>query len=179
MTTHPGSRRLFFALWPTAAEQYRIFDATRAEVLASGGRGIPPRNLHITLAFLGQVPEVRLSELFGLASRVGACGRIDLVFERAEVWKRSGVLVLVPKNVPSALNELADRLRFNLLKEQFEVGHEEYRPHLTLAREVPHRGARDLLEPVRLSTEHFALVESKSTAAGSIYSSLHNWELIQ
>lgn len=174
-----ASRRLFFALWPAPSEQQRIYDSTRALVLESEGRPIPARNLHITLAFLGHVPEARLGDVLALASRVGACGRIELVFERLEVWKRSGVLVLVPRAVPSSLNELADRLRFNLLKEDFEVGHEEYRPHLTLARDVTQKMNRDFLEPVRLSAQHFSLVESKTSAAGSIYSNLHNWELIQ
>jgi 2'-5' RNA ligase len=179
VSTPPGSRRLFFALWPTSIEQTRIYDLTRAEVLASGGREIPARNLHVTLAFLGQVPEARLGEVAALADRVGRCGRIDLSFERVEVWKRSGVLVLVPEGVPSALTQFADGLKFNLLKEQFEVGHEEYRPHLTLARDAQHRIARDLVVPIRWSAERFTLVESKTRSGGSIYTSLHNWELIQ
>ena len=173
------SRRLFFALWPTPREQETIHEALQQQVRAIEGRPIPARNLHITLAFLGSVPDERVRSVVAIANRVEPPGKIDLTFERLEVWGRARVLVLVPRTVPSALKHFVERLEFNLLKEQFEVGHEEYRPHLTLARDA--RGALtvDLAEPVECSFERFALVESKNSSAGSIYSNLHNWELIQ
>src|SRR5688500_2444515 len=111
----------------------------RPFVLASGGRAIPARNLHVTLAFLGQVPESQLEVVKQCADRAGSCGRIDLQFHRVEVWKRSRVLSLVPLATPPELSELVERLKFNLLSEHFEVGREEYRPHLTLARDAKKR----------------------------------------
>jgi 2'-5' RNA ligase len=148
-------------------------------VLAVGGRTIPARNLHVTLAFLGTVPEERIEKIIALAGLVGRCGAIDLAFDRLEVWKRSRVLVIVPRILPSALKELAEQLHFNLLNEHFEVGHEEYRPHLTIARDARRALELDLATPIRCRFERFSLVESKNTSNGSIYRNLHNWELIQ
>ena len=173
------SRRLFFALWPSPEVQETIHESLAQQVRAAEGRPIPARNFHVTLAFLGFVPDARVEDVVELADRVEPTGKIDLVFDRIEVWRRSRVLVIVPRIVPSALAELAERLHFNLLNKQFEVGHEEYRPHLTLARDARQSIAADLVRPVQCTFERFALVESKNSAAGSIYSNLHNWELIQ
>lgn len=173
------TRRLFFALWPNPLEQEAIHQLLAPQVRSIEGRSIPARNLHITLAFLGSVPNERVDSVIALANRVEPVGRIDLAFERLEVWRRSRVLVLVPRTVPTSLKQLSERLQFNLLKEQFEVGHEEYRPHLTLARDARGALAADLAAPIECSFERFALVESKNSSAGSIYSNLHNWELIQ
>ena len=50
------ARRLFFALWATAEERRALSAAAAAAVGTSGGRAVPEENLHVTLAFLGQVP---------------------------------------------------------------------------------------------------------------------------
>lgn len=173
------TRRLFFALWPSPLEQDAIHELLATQVRAVEGRSIPARNLHITLAFLGSVLDERVDTVVAHADRVERVGKIHLAFERIEVWRSSRVLVLVPRTVPASLKQLAERLHFNLLKEQSEVGHEEYRPHLTLARDVRRALAIDLAAPLECSFERFALVESKTSSAGSIYSNLHNWELIQ
>src|SRR5579883_616458 len=61
----PGAptRRLFFALWPDEAMREAMVQAIREPVRASGGRPVHAGNLHVTLAFLGAVPERRLTEL--------------------------------------------------------------------------------------------------------------------
>ena len=179
MNSGTASRRLFFAIWPDAVEQQSIHAAFEPHIRATGGRSIPARNLHITLAFLGSVPSERIDTVNAIADRVGPIGKIDLAFERVELWRRSRVLVLLSRTVPCALRELVERLHFNLLNEQFEVGREEYRPHLTLARDARHSLTIELPRPIECSFVRFALVESKNSAAGSIYSNLHNWELIQ
>lgn len=148
----------------------------RPFVLASGGRAIPARNLHVTLAFLGQVPESQLEIAKQCGDRVGSCGRIELQFHRVEVWKRSRVLSLVPLATPPELSALVERLKFNLLSEQFETRQEEYRPHLTLARDAKKRIDEALPNPIGWSTTQFVLVQSETTASGSSYTILHYWE---
>lgn len=171
-----ASRRLFFALWPTSAEQEAFERLMLPFVAASGGRAIPARNLHVTLAFLGQVPEPRVAVAKQCAHRVGSCGRIELQFHRVEVWKRARVLALLPSGTPAALSDLVERLKFNLLSEHFETRAEEYRPHITVARDAGKRIDEALPHPILWTTTRFVLVQSETTASGSNYSVLHYWE---
>ncbi len=55
--------RLFFALWPelSSSRQWQHDVALPAQML--GGRQMPMANLHMTLAFLGEVPGDRVNAL--------------------------------------------------------------------------------------------------------------------
>ena len=65
-----ASLKLFFALWPDSGTRDVL--AATAGVLrrTCGGRAPPAHNLHLTLAFLGNVPAARLPELEDLAAAV-------------------------------------------------------------------------------------------------------------
>ncbi len=68
-----STRRLFFAFWPTAAMQSDLAAAARAQMESMlGGRLVPRENLHLTLAFLGSVPETSVPALRELAGKLGA-----------------------------------------------------------------------------------------------------------
>ena len=77
--------RLFFALWPDDATRGRIVDATARQVRAAAGRTTPRENLHVTLAFLGGVPESRLTPLADVAGQIASLS-FDLVLDRIEYW---------------------------------------------------------------------------------------------
>lgn len=147
----------------------------RIEVIE--GRAIPARNLHVTLAFLGEVPDARLPSVKACAAAVGTTHPFDLQFDRIEIWGRAHVLCLTTQCVPEPLLKLFERLRFNLLSEQFEVRHEEYRPHVTLARDVRRRTSEEPIEPIRWRVQDFVLVQSQRGAAGSEYAVLERWSL--
>jgi 2'-5' RNA ligase len=57
------TQRLFFALWPSAEEQRALAQAAHKAARYSGGRATPEEKLHLTLVFLGSVPQRRLPEL--------------------------------------------------------------------------------------------------------------------
>ncbi len=99
----PTSRRLFFALWPSAEQQGAIAGAAREFVHDSGARAVPDTNLHVTLAFLGSVSEARVGELAAIAHRVAASGAarppLRIVFDRVEYWKKAQVLCAVPSRL--------------------------------------------------------------------------------
>jgi RNA 2',3'-cyclic 3'-phosphodiesterase len=149
----------------------------RPRIEAIEGRAVPVRNLHVTLAFLGDVPDARLPSVKACAAAVGATHRFDLQFDRIEIWGRAHVLCLTTQCVPEPLLKLFERLRFNLLNEQFEVRHEEYRPHVTLARDVRRRTSEEPIEPIRWRVQDFVLVQSQRGAAGSEYAVLERWLL--
>ena len=169
-------RRLFFALWPTQAEQQRLAAEFGARIAASRGRAIPPANLHVTLAFLGGVEEARFAAVTRSAATVAA-EPVTLSFDQLEIWPRAHVLCLTART-PVPLARLVEGLRFNLLNEQFEIrSEEEHRPHVTLARDVKGRGVREPIAPIAWRFEDFALVQSRPKPSGSQYEVIERWPL--
>ena len=58
----PATRKLFYALWPGAAER----EALAALQQGIAGRLTPRDKLHLTLAFLGHVPAERVPALLAI-----------------------------------------------------------------------------------------------------------------
>lgn len=175
-STVEKKRRLFFALWPSDAQQQTIETVMRPRVESSRGRAIPARNLHVTLAFLGSVPASRFEAVVASADAVRATP-FDIAFDQLEIWARSHVLCLTTSRVPAELARLEERLRFNLLSEQFEIRQEEYRPHVTLARDVKRHNHREAIEPIGWHVSDFVLVHSRSGPSGSEYEVIRRWPL--
>ena len=91
----PPALRLFFALWPAAGEQQALAQASAGAVAGSGGRPIPAGNLHVTLAFLGNVAAARLPQLHALALQLAGQPRpasLRLQFRTLEHWPRPQIL---------------------------------------------------------------------------------------
>jgi 2'-5' RNA ligase len=172
----PPALRLFFALWPSEAQQQALEQAMRARVEATRGRAIPARNLHVTLAFLGSVPNSRIESVTACAGKLR--GRaFELRWDQLEIWARSHVLCLTTSRMPSQLAHLEEQLRFNLLNAQFEIRQEEYRPHVTLARDVQRRNKLEAIVPISWPFAEFVLVQSRPGPSGSGYTVLDRWAL--
>ena len=91
-------RRLFFALWPDDATRSRLSFVTRRAVQACGGRPIAKSNLHLTVAFLGDLTEAGLEVARGVPPiEVGA---FDLTLDALGVWPESRILWLAPLAPP-------------------------------------------------------------------------------
>ncbi|HLS79829.1 MAG TPA: RNA 2',3'-cyclic phosphodiesterase [Steroidobacter sp.] len=181
------SRRLFFALWPSDALRQRVAAQTAARARRSGGRPVPPENLHVTLFFLGQVRETHLPDVLAAAASLRGSA-IEIDFDGVEVLRGSRVLCLTAQETPASLAALLDALRGALQPLGFEADRWRFRPHVTLARDVPRPGRRGaagepqnprerLPEPLCWTANEFALVESTATPAGSTYTVLARWPL--
>lgn len=171
----PTQQRLFFALWPTDEFRDQIQAATQSIAQASGGRLIPTRNFHVTLLFLGEIT----AESFGAVQQAGAqlagSAAFELNFDGIESWGRR-LLSLTASTSPAAVIDLASRLRANLSSFVRE-DEREFRPHITLARDLPRSRPPQKIEGLRQEVNDFALVESVRDARGSQYSVLTRWSL--
>ena len=85
------TRRLFFALWPSDALRHDIEHETRHAAHHSGGRVIPARNFHITLAFLDSVPDSRIAEL-GRCALATEVRPFELVLQSIHRWEQQELL---------------------------------------------------------------------------------------
>ena len=175
------ARRLFFALWATAEERRALSAAAAAAVGTSGGRAVPQANLHVTLAFLGQVPAARTTELAALAHRVGTNGALAgtpllLQFERLAYWHAPQILVAL-STAGAAAAALAAALQREASAAGFLPDLKPFRAHVTVARKVTHAAASTPLPSVSWKCAEFALVESRTVATGSVYSVLESYLL--
>jgi 2'-5' RNA ligase len=57
------------------------------------------------------------------------------------------------------------------------LGRQEFRPHVTLARDVPRMRSIETIRPIEWRVDDFVLVESNMTKTGSEYSVLERWPL--
>jgi 2'-5' RNA ligase len=166
--------RLFFALWPDDEVRARLAAAIAA-LPFPGGRPVPVRNLHLTLVFLGNVPEAAQKELTAGAAEVR--GRsFDLTLNRAGGFTRTGVAWLAPEAVPPELAELVTELESLGRFAGREPETRPYAPHLTIARKCGRVAASGFI-PVLWPVRDFALVESAPGRDGSEYRVLARWPL--
>ncbi len=169
-------RRVFLALWPDEGDRSALAAASGAAASACGGRAVPPKNFHVTLAFLGAVAGARLPELASLAGGVAAGYAVappPLCFARFEFWRKAGVLALVSDADPPEVVALAGALRAATLAAGFTPDLKPFRAHVTVARKVRGGHAAALpFAPVSFLCRELALVESTMHAGAPLYSVL-------
>ncbi|MEZ5458918.1 MAG: RNA 2',3'-cyclic phosphodiesterase [Steroidobacteraceae bacterium] len=151
------NRRLFCALWPSEAERAALAAATQ-RLFPLSGRPVAPADLHITLAFIGAVAEPRVDRFLELRRSVSPV-RISL--DTLEHWPKSRVLVATASDVPDALRATVDALwqRLDRLGVQRET--RAFRPHVTLARDVPRWRAGTAWPSVSWTAREIVVVESR------------------
>lgn len=170
-------KRLFFALWPDAEIRRRLTEV--AELLPEAScRRTPVENLHLTLVFLGNVPDSAVPALKDGANRLRLkTPGFALRLERNGWWKRSGIAWLAPEHAPPPLLSLVDELRRLSKQVGLFIEERDYRPHLTLARKLK-RGPGPLrFEPLHWQVRDFCLVESVTHSQGANYQPMQSWAL--
>ena len=172
--SEPAHRRLFLALWPEAPVRARLDASFAATAAGAGGRAVVAANLHVTLEFLGAVPEHRVAELEMLGARTRLPDG-DLVLDTLEWWPRPALLVAGSSAPSQPLIDLQGQLRRQLAMQGFRVDARAFRPHLTLARRVAAVPDIAAVSPVRWPIRELALVESLPFAGGSRYAPLARW----
>ncbi len=184
------TRRLFFALWPDAQQRGALHSATRQCVSSCGGRPVPEQSLHVTLAFLGAVPEGRVPELDRIARRVAdafpaRAQPLLLTFDRLAHWARPQLLCALGTEEPAADTDaasapaLAATLKNETVAAGFSPDLKPFRAHVTVARKVAHAPAALALQPVLWRFDAFALIESRTDPAGPVYSVIESYLLVK
>jgi len=148
---------------------------------------VPLENLHATLSFLGSVPDARLEELRAIAGR--AAGRFPpeaaplvLRFEHLVHFPRAQVLaVLAASPEGRALGGDARSLAATLTSETAAAGFtpdlKPFRVHVTVARKVMRAPPAGAIRAVEWTFGFFALIESRTHAAGALYSVVESYAL--
>jgi 2'-5' RNA ligase len=170
--------RLFFALWPDATTRGALAATAGQLKKACGGRSPPAENLHLTLAFLGNVAANRMLALRLVADAVIA-EPFELTLARAGYWRAQRLAWAAPLHGPPALTALHARLTDVLRLRGFHAERRAFKPHVTLLRDAAalspssHDGIISLRWPVR----DFVLACSEPVPQGVRYRVIGTWPL--
>jgi 2'-5' RNA ligase len=187
----PRNHRLFVALEPPDAVRRRIAAAAVALRRAAGRaaddvRWVAPENVHLTLQFLGAVPETRLADVRAAvaAAAAAAPGAISLEVRGAGAFpsaRRPRVVWLGLGGDLAALEALVRDLGARLAPLGFPPEERAFTAHLTLGRAREGRAGPGLggalahaaeAEPFAWRAGDVALVESHLSPRGARYEPL-------
>ena len=140
-------------------------------------RWIKPQNLHMTLAFLGEVEAEPMAKAMEAACLIQSPS-VGLRLDRIEYWRKPQVICLTSAQPTPAADKLAAELATRLRQAGFDLEKRPFRAHLTLARKAASLpvDAR-LVKPVEWKSSAFVLAESIRDAQGSHYSIIKSWPL--
>jgi 2'-5' RNA ligase len=165
--------RCFVACWPDPATRSHLDHAAQGlHARYPGSRRMRAENLHLTLAFIGELPQSMASEVASamadlsvapFAWHVDRFGR----FDRAHIVWAGG-----PEE--PRLAQLAERVRGRLQALQVRFDRKPFAAHVTLLRDVPAREPapgrpepNQAIEPIHWPIEAARLVVSEREARGA------------
>lgn len=168
--------RLFFAVTIPEAALYSLTTTQQAFAAVPHTRAVPEKNLHITLRFLGYIPEADLPTLISRAESVQAkCGSVCVGgpvrgFPADKRWKAAVVGVEDKGQVLSQLHEQLpaspnDRRRFE--------------PHITIARSNVEQSRLPMscVNTQCFDVREFCLMESTLLPQGALYKVIRRFPL--
>jgi len=161
--------RCFLAAWPDAAVRQRcstLIQAVRPH--AEHGRVMRPENLHLTLAFIGDLPDASGPAL------AAACTSLPLL---ACDWKLTEIGFFVRPRVlwaggpvPPGLEAMADGTRRLLDAMKISYDRKPFVPHVTLLRDVRrYTGPREIRPVILWPVREVALFRSGRDEHGARY----------
>lgn len=163
--------RLFFALWPDAAASRGLEEMAQALAPLCGGRPVPREKIHLTLAFLGEVPPGRMEALEIPLAGAPFDLRVDVVgsFRGAKVaWAGAD------RPAPALLSFQA-KLAAELTLRGFALEERPFAPHATLVRKIRTPVPRTPIAPIEWRVEAWTLVQTLPGTGR--YETLREWRL--
>jgi len=142
------------------------------------GRAPAAENLHLTLAFLGDVAATRIATLHAIGLAVAAAAPpFTLTLDRAGAFRGSGIAWAGASATPRELGELVRQLCDALTAEGFAIEHRTFQPHVTLARRCRKPGRIQIASPIAWNVSRVALNASETLPDGPRYRALADWRL--
>jgi len=171
-------KRLFFALEIPLAIQQQVMQWRAAQFDPQAGRPVAAANLHLTLAFLGEISEQKQQTLMTLAGRIQQPA-FTLTLDDAGHWPRSQVVWLGCRKPPRGLLQLANLLRAQAARSGCYQSPQPFHPHVTLLRNA----ANTVSIPApgfhwAFPVTEFVLYASQFIQGRTHYQPLARWSLV-
>lgn len=143
-----------------------------------GARWVPPENYHVTLRFIGEVPNWRAEEIDDALAGLRAPG-FGLQLSGVGTYQKGGKVLSLWIGVDRnpALDHLQTKIETALQRAGLEPERRRFSPHVTLARVegVPEfkvaewLGGRNLFRSETVPVEHFTLFRSRLGKEQAVY----------
>ena len=149
--------RLFFAIYPHRKVREKII-AIQAGFDIAAARPVPEENLHLTLAFLGEVAPGRYT-CYTQAAAALPPTNFKLTLDRLGHFDKASLCWLAPSQPPEALFALQRRLKSAIA----HCGYHDrraFKPHVTLFRKASRLTRTGELPPVEWHVDGFVLMQS-------------------
>lgn len=174
-----ATRRLFFALSLPKKIQQEIIAWRAGHFLPEAGRPVAADNLHLTLAFLGEISTQKEQVLRTLAGRISQSA-FTVHLNDAGHWPRPGVIWMGCRQAPRSLLQLAELLRAQAARNGCYQTTQPFHPHITLLRGATKPVA---IPPMgfnwSVNITHFSLYQSLFEHGRTRYETLASWPLIE
>jgi 2'-5' RNA ligase len=169
MATATTGIRVFFALWPSAAERSRLAAWLPELGARYGGRKMHADTLHCTLVFVGHIASDRTGFLRDALQQV-TVSPFTLCFDEVRCWEYSGIVYAAPGTVPEQLVALVALIEDSLQTIGVKFDKRRYQPHVTLLRNARCDGKiQSVIEPVCWEISDFSLLQSIQTEGRAGY----------
>jgi 2'-5' RNA ligase len=158
-------------MWPDDGQREALLAVIQRLHLARVGRFVPAGNLHVTVAFLGNVAPDRIPALREVAA-AQPWPRESLVFDRLAWWPKAKLLCLEASALPADFASTVETFHEDLRRAGFKIEHRPFRAHITVARNVPSPPTDSSVLPIPAFAwpmREIALVASTPTPEGSVY----------
>lgn len=170
--------RLFLALWPGDELRKQIKRNSKSLLHHGGGRPVALENIHITLAFLGNLNADQRKCVELVADGI-QCPVFSLILDHAGHWSRPRVLWIGASETPDALSQLVADLYKGIHRCGIELDSRPYRAHLTLMRKVNKAPADLNFQSLEWRVGSFVLVKSTTYPEGVEYEVVRKWPLLE
>ena len=179
-SARPEQARVFFALWPSPESARQLAEVAESFATRAGGRVTSQESIHLTLAFIGDVPVDGLPDLERAAREVRG-EAFALTLDRLGIWRHNRVFWAGCSVLPPALTDLSSALGAALPAAGFAVADASrtFTPHVTLVRKmVALDAALPECEPLAWNNRQFVLARSTPSAEGSSYRTIAEFPLL-
>jgi 2'-5' RNA ligase len=138
---------------------------------SQSGRFSPPENLHLTLAFIGEVSPKKVDKIKDILETV-EFAPFEVSINRLGTFSR-GTLWWAGLREDKPLMDLQYEVVFKLANCGFEMDSRDYHPHITLGREVVTDACPRSIESFGEMVKSIELMKSERVGGRMVYTAIH------
>ncbi|KEI96122.1 RNA 2',3'-cyclic phosphodiesterase [Clostridium botulinum] len=144
------------------------------------GRFTNKNNFHLTLEFIGEVDEKKLSLLTNILYKLQNPPKEVVTSYIGSFKRRDKEIIWLGIEENKCLITLQRELRNLLINNGFQIEDRKYKPHITIGREIVRKGfiEKNIFPPLHIPIASIALMESKRINNQLVYEPLEEQILV-